>query len=144
MKKLVLVITAFILCISVSSQEKRLALVIGNSDYGKNSLLNPVNDARSIEKVLQGIGFEVLQHENLDRKEMARTIDDFGNRLQKYDVGLFFYAGHGILAKGFNYLIPANSSLKTESDVEYNCVRADRILIIWSRPRMKTRLHNCP
>jgi TolB-like protein/Flp pilus assembly protein TadD len=59
---------------------------------------------------------------------MARAIDDFGNRLKKYDVGLFFYAGHGVQSKGFNYLIPVDADLNSESDVEYNCVRADRVL----------------
>jgi TolB-like protein/Flp pilus assembly protein TadD len=128
MKSFTALIALFLFCAQVYSQEKRLALVIGNGDYIKNSLSNPVNDAKSIENALRKIGFEVRRYENLGQKEMARAIDDFGNRLQKYDIGLFFYAGHGVQSKGFNYLIPVDATLKSESDVEYNCVRADRVL----------------
>ncbi len=128
MKKLVLITVIFLFCISVYSQERRLALVIGNGDYGKISLANPINDAKSIEAALKSIGFEVERYENLDQKGMFRAIDNFGNKLKNYDIGLFFYAGHGLQSKGFNYLMPVDASLKSESDVEYNCVRADRIL----------------
>ena len=128
MKNFVVITIAFLFCISASSQEKRLALVIGNGNYAKNALANPVNDAKSIEETLKGIGFEVQRFENLGQKEMARAIDDFGNRLRNYDIGLFFYAGHGVQSKGFNYLIPIDARLFSESDVEYNCVRADRVL----------------
>ena len=128
MKKLVFITVIFLFCISVYSQERRLALVIGNGDYGKNSLANPINDAKSIEAALKGIGFEVEQYENLDQKGMFRAIDNFGNKLKNYDIGLVFYAGHGLQSKGFNYLMPVDATLKSESDVEYNCVRADRIL----------------
>ena len=128
MKKFILVAVAFLICISVYPQERRLALVIGNSNYARRALTNPVNDAESIEKTLKGIGFEVLRFENMGQKEMTRMIDDFGNRLKNYDIGLFFYAGHGLQSKGFNYLVPVDAVLTTESDVEYNCVRADRVL----------------
>lgn len=127
MKNFVVAIV-FLFCISAYPQEKRLALVIGNSNYAKNSLANPENDAKSIEKALKGIRFEVQTFENLGQKEMARAIDDFGNKLRNYDVGLFFYAGHGVQSKGFNYLVPVDARLFSESDVEYNCVRADRVL----------------
>jgi len=128
MKKIVFITVIFLFCISVYSQERRLALVIGNGDYGKNSLANPINDAKSIEAALKGIGFEVERYENLDQKGMFRAIDNFGNKLKNSDIGLFFYAGHGLQSKGFNYLMPVDATLKSESDVEYNCVRADRIL----------------
>ena len=49
MKHFVLATIALLLSISLHSEEKRLALVIGNSNYGKNPLANPVNDAKSIE-----------------------------------------------------------------------------------------------
>jgi hypothetical protein len=109
--------------------EKRLALVIGNSEYiYGGTLTNPVNDARAMSEVLQKVGFEVLKYENLHQKEMKKAIDDFGTKLYYYDVGLFYYAGHGIQSGGFNYLIPVESQLLGYEDVEYDCVRADRIL----------------
>ena len=109
--------------------EKRLALLIGNSDYiYGGTLSNPVNDVRAMAEALQKVGFEVLKYENLTQKEMKKAIDNFGVKLYGYDVGLFYYAGHGIQSDGFNYLIPVESQLMAYEDVEYDCVRADRIL----------------
>jgi hypothetical protein len=109
--------------------EKRLALIIGNSEYVYGPALpNPVNDARAMSDVLQKVGFEVLKYENLNQKDMKKAIDDFGTKLYNYNVGLFYYAGHGLQSGGFNYLIPVEAQLMAYEDVEYDCVRADRIL----------------
>ena len=111
------------------AQEKRLALVIGNSIYEHGgTLLNPENDAKEMASALKYLGFEVLAYKNLDQKNMRMAIDDFGLKLINYDVGLFFYAGHGVQAKGYNYLIPVDAKIFTENDVEYNCVDAGRVL----------------
>jgi hypothetical protein len=110
-------------------KEKRLALIIGNSDYiYGGSLTNPVNDAKAMATVLKKVGFEVMEYENLTQPDMKKAIDEFGNKLYGYDVGLFYYAGHGIQSDGFNYLIPVEAQLMAYEDVEYDCVRADRIL----------------
>ena len=42
----------FINFFSFSQEEKRLALVIGNANYDKGELKNPVNDARLIASTL--------------------------------------------------------------------------------------------
>ncbi len=109
--------------------DQRLALVIGNGNYTRGGFLsNPENDARAMAEVLKRLGFETLVYLNLDQVTMKQAIDDFGNRLRSFDTGLFFYAGHGIQVKGFNYLIPADASMESEIDVEYNCVEAGRVL----------------
>jgi len=113
--------------ISTQSQ-KRIALVIGNGNYLGSTLANPENDARAMRVALQNVGFTVLEYENLNQSQMKQAIDDFGLKLKDYDVGLFFYAGHGIQAKGYNYLIPVDAQLLSEAEVEYECVQADRIL----------------
>ncbi len=108
--------------------QKKAALVIGNGNYLASSLANPENDARAMARVLKNIGFEVSEYENLNQSQMKMAIDDFGLKLKNYDVGLFFYAGHGIQSKGYNYLIPVDAALQSETQVEYDCVQADRIL----------------
>jgi uncharacterized protein (TIGR02145 family) len=128
MKRLLLLILLFS-SISGFSREKRLALVIGNSAYVHGGVLkNPVNDAMAMEQALTRVGFEVMVFLNLDQTGMKRVIDDFGNHLKDFDVGLFYYAGHGIQSKGINYLIPVDADLSSENDVEYNCIDAGRIL----------------
>jgi hypothetical protein len=109
--------------------QKRLALIIGNGIYMSGGILaNPENDANDIGKTLQQLGFDVMLFNNLDQREFRKAIDDFGERLVSYDIGLFYYAGHGIQVKGNNYLIPVDANLKSENDVEYDCVNAGRLL----------------
>jgi hypothetical protein len=115
--------------IDASYVEKRLALVIGNADYTYgNTLANPVNDAIAIRQALTEVGFKVLYYVNADQKTMKRAMDDFGEQLKDYNVGLFYYAGHGIQVKGNNYLIPVDAALKIEQDVDYDCIDAGRLL----------------
>jgi hypothetical protein len=115
--------------IDASYSEKRLALVIGNADYTYGNILpNPVNDAIAIRQALTDVGFKVLYYVNADQKTMKRAMDDFGEQLKSYTVGLFYYAGHGIQVKGNNYLIPVDAALKVEQDVDYDCIDAGRLL----------------
>ena len=59
----------FLFAISLFSQdEKRLALVIGNANYEKGELKNPVNDARLIASTLDSLDFDVILKENLATK----------------------------------------------------------------------------
>ncbi|MCX6328987.1 MAG: caspase family protein [Bacteroidia bacterium] len=110
-------------------KEKRLALVIGNSEYvNSNPLPNPVNDAKAIAQALRDVDFTVLSFYNADQKTMKKAMDDFGEMLKDYNVGLFYYAGHGLQVKGNNYLIPVEAVLKVEQDVDYDCIDAGRLL----------------
>lgn len=112
-----------------SGREKRLALVIGNGTYRHGGMLaNPENDARDVSSVLEHLGFDVMTFENQSQYDMKRAVDEFGRRLKEYDVGLFFYAGHGLQAKGINYLVPVDALIEDESDVEFTCLDAGRVL----------------
>jgi uncharacterized caspase-like protein/Tfp pilus assembly protein PilF len=121
--------------------QKRLALVIGNSAYQHGGALkNPVNDARAISGALQNAGFEVLRHENLTQNQMKKVINDFGLKLRDYEVGLFYYAGHGIQHKGINYMIPVEADLQAAEQIEFDCVAADRILAFMDAASTKVNI----
>jgi hypothetical protein len=123
------VINYFVQKIDETYVEKRLALVIGNADYLNGiTLQNPVNDAKAIAAALRDVGFTVLPYYNSDLKTMKKAMDEFGEKLQAFNVGLFYYAGHGVQVKGNNYLIPVDASLKVEQDVDYDCINAGRLL----------------
>ncbi len=99
--------------------EKRVALVIGNSKYPDMPLVNPANDASDIADALTELGFDVDLAMDLSYVDMSERIVDFGDKLNQADVGLFFYAGHGVQSGGVNYLIPVNADLSQEkSDVD--------------------------
>ena len=126
---------------SFSAPEQRLALLIGNSNYTHGgSLDNPVNDVRAIKKALEGLGFTVMKYEDCSQKTMKRAMDKFGRKLKGRDVGLFFYAGHGVQVNGHNYLLPVDAKLDSEHDTEYDCVRADRVLAKMEGAGSKTNI----
>lgn len=107
---------------------KRMALVIGNATYKQGPLRNPVNDAKDMATALKEQGFEVIQVANLDRRKFQETVRTFTTKLRGYDVGLVFYAGHGVQVQGKNYLIPVDADLQTEADVQFNCYALDNLL----------------
>lgn len=102
--------------------EQRVALVIGNDAYETAPLRNPVNDARSMARILNQVGFQVTERENLGQKEMKQEIQAFGQKLLTGGVGLFYYAGHGMQVNGRNYLIPVGARIEHEKQVEYEGV----------------------
>jgi uncharacterized caspase-like protein len=76
--------------------EKRVALVIGNSTYQHTPpLINPTNDAVDMAATLSK-NFSVIQGLNLSKSDMDRLIVQFAEALTGSDVGIFFYAGHGL------------------------------------------------
>lgn len=110
--------------------EKRVALVIGNSAYNNVSKLpNPANDAEAIGVLFKSVGFDVVeQRQNLGNAEMRRVIRDFSEKAQGADLAVVFFAGHGIEVDGVNYLIPTDSRLERDVDVEDEAVSLDRLL----------------
>jgi hypothetical protein len=104
----------------------RKALVIGNANYvDQTPLKNPINDAKAVAAKLEQIGFEVTYKEDLKVREFGRTITDFEQALQGSDIGLFYYAGHGIEINKRNYLIPIDAELRSPLDVRFETVMLD-------------------
>lgn len=108
--------------------QKRLALVVGNSNYAEGQLKNPVNDAMDLSEKLKSLGFDVIPAYNQTNRGMIEKIREFGEKARNYDVALFFYAGHGIQHNGVNYLIPVDSNIKSETDIEFECTDINRVL----------------
>ena len=111
-----------------SIAEKRLALVIGNSEYKNGvSLKNPVNDANLIEGTLKQLGFDVIKSLNVDKAAMENSIREFSRQMPNYNVALFYYAGHGIQVDGVNYLIPVDAKLENKNECSWEAVAVNRV-----------------
>jgi hypothetical protein len=109
--------------------EKRLALVFGNSEYKKGvSLKNPVNDANLMEGTLKELGFDVIKRLNAGKDEMMAAIKEFSEKLPKYSVALFYYAGHGNQVDGKNFLIPTDALLEKPTDCKFEAIGVDFVV----------------
>ncbi len=121
-----------LMALATPAAAKRVALVIGNSEYAHTQkLANPENDAKLIASILRRQNFEVLEHTNLGFKAMKRAIKAYTSKLEQHGketVGLIFFAGHGIQSDGRNYLVPVDAQIAKEGDVEIETISSQALL----------------
>ncbi len=110
--------------------EKRVALVIGNSNYKAADaiLANPANDARSVAEALERVGFEVVTAFDLTAPETGRQVSAFAKKLSGSDIGLFFYAGHGLQYQNKNFMVAVDAQLADESSLQFEAVLLDNVI----------------
>lgn len=129
MRKLLLILLCFPFLV-FSQNEKRLALVIGNSDYQYLPMLpNPVGDALLIAQTLDSLGFDVTLDTNISTaRNFLDRIIEFGAKRDSFEVGFIFYAGHGMQVNGQNYLLPTKEEFNSEIEVERFGVPAETVM----------------
>jgi uncharacterized caspase-like protein len=119
---------------SAAHAGKRLALVIGNSSYRfAGELANPKNDATDVAAALSARGFQVIRALDVDRAALEGKVREFATALQGAEVGVFFYAGHGLQVSGQNYIVPTGAELLTPAALELEMMRLDVIQRIMER-----------
>ena len=110
-------------------QRKLTALVIGISNYPKGSeLKNPVNDAEDMAEVLERLGFSVLKIVDAKAEDIDRGLNNFKGALNSNDVGLFYFAGHGMQIKGENYLNTIDTSFHDEISAKHTSFPLNQII----------------
>ncbi len=128
MSKHLIFLLLIFLTVSGFTQDKRLALVIGNAAYQHGGALkNPVNDANLMTQTLQDLNFEVIKETDASLTGMQSAFKGFVSRLSSYDVALFFYAGHGMQVDGENYLIPVDAKLENKLSMEFETFKVSSV-----------------
>lgn len=122
------------------ASETRVALVIGNSAYKSSPLKNPANDATDIAKELQYLGFRVILRRDASQRDMKQAVREFSSELKRAQVGLFYFAGHGIQVKGGNYLVPVGVDIENEADAEDMSVDANYVLRTMEEAQVKVSI----
>jgi uncharacterized caspase-like protein len=109
--------------------ERRVALVVGNSNYKATgiSLPNPRNDAQDISAVLTNLGFEVVITIDATKRDMDFALQRFARLATDADSALFFYAGHAMQFQGRNFLMPTDAELEDEISVRYQTVGLEEV-----------------
>lgn len=143
--RLLTAILAILLGLSVPAQaEKRIALIIGNSDYTRVAQLdNAVSDARLLAGSLGELGFEVNLITDATQSELKQAVASFGRALRAGGadtVGLFYYAGHGVQSFGANYLLPVDADLTVAADLDLVGLEAASVLRQMASARNRTNI----
>ena len=106
-----------------------VALVIGQSDYENiPKLTNPEHDARAIEEMLDGLGFETDVSNDRDARKLRRDLEGFVEDAEGADVAIIYYSGHGIEAGGENFLVPVDADVGSLEDAGEKLVPLSQIL----------------
>ena len=109
--------------------EKRSALIIGVGEYQNiDPLVNPINDANSMNDKLTKLGFVTTKLIDPDLRTLKVSVESFAANIIDSDVCLVYFAGHGIQSKGINYLVPTDANCHKEIELEFDCMAANLIL----------------
>lgn len=136
-----LILGAWLLAGAAHAQpdQRRMALIVGNSDYRAAEVLpNAARDARALASSVENLGFEVTLLLDTEFDQFQRTVTRFAQRAEEADVVLFYFSGHGFQLDGANFLAPVSASLRSVEEIEAQTLRLDRIISEISGPGRQT------
>jgi formylglycine-generating enzyme required for sulfatase activity len=130
MKKTSIFIALILLSLSSLQAENKTALVIGNGAYSHfPRLANPKTEAIDMKNALEELGFDVILVTDGSRISIFDAIADFEYKINKNGgLALFHYGGHGVQARGDNYLIPVDSNIPDEMRLKSRAIDVSDIV----------------
>lgn len=111
---------------AAQQDERRVALVIGNSAYNEVPLVTPANDAGLVAQTLQAAGFDVVGARDLDGEALRHAFRDFLEKATAAGPGgvaFVYVAGYGLQYEGENYIVPIDARIARDSDVPIEAIR---------------------
>ncbi|TMM48865.1 caspase family protein [Qipengyuania marisflavi] len=130
LRVMIAVIAVFGLLSPGMAEARKVALIIGNSDYEFASpLRNPKNDVALIAEAAREANFdEVIVVENLGSDAFEIALRQFATTSDGADVAMVYYAGHGIEGRGENWLIPVDAKLLSDRDLKFEVIELDMVV----------------
>lgn len=96
---------------SAWSQEKRVALVVGVSEYQALDALNyPRADADKVAKSLTETGFQVNKVLDPTKVQFDAAVKAFVNNISEGSIAFFYYSGHGMQFGGENFMAAVDAT----------------------------------
>ncbi|MGA7324318.1 MAG: caspase family protein [Rhodomicrobium sp.] len=103
-------------CLAITAfAGKRVALVIGNSEYKLAPLKNPTSDADDLTAALKRLHFDVIERKDLTIRAFDDALDEFVAKSKAADIAMFFFSGHGVQIDKRGFLAPIDVKAETES-----------------------------
>jgi len=123
-----------------ASQERRVALVVGNAKYEASPLTNPTNDSADVAAKLKGYGFDVVYRENLKIRQIGSMLREFKSKLSPGATALVFYAGHGLQVRGENYFPVVDADIQSEEDIQNQSIGLKQVMDILEEAKTRTNI----
>jgi len=113
----------------VDASARRIAVVVGNSDYIHiEDLKNAVSDARTIAEFFREKGYFVLEGYNLDKRGIESLLRDAVVAGGPNAETVFFFAGHGVQVANGSYMIPVEAELADIYDLPFQTLNLDSLI----------------
>jgi hypothetical protein len=122
------------------SQERRVALVVGNAKYETSPLTNPTNDSSDVAAKLKSYGFDVVYRENLKIRQIGSMLREFKTKLTPGATALVFYAGHGLQVRGENYFPVVDADIQSEEDIQNQSIGLKQVMDILEEAKTRTNI----
>lgn len=120
---------ALVVVADAAAGDKRVALVIGNGAYQSvPALENPLTDSKAVAAALKRIGFDVVEGYDLRLDAMRAAVGEYAVKLDGAKVAFVYYAGHGVAVAGENYLLPTDTVLKSEADLDFRTMNINLVM----------------
>ncbi|PTD95746.1 caspase family protein [Pseudothauera lacus] len=120
---------------------KLTALVVGISNYPNGGALkNPAHDAEDISKALLDLGFSVISQIDCTVEDIDRALESFKDNLNSNEVGLFYFAGHGMQIKGENYLNAIDTNFIDEISAKHSSFPLNQVIEVMDSCANSTNL----
>jgi tetratricopeptide (TPR) repeat protein len=108
---------------------RRIALVIGNSNYAAAPTLNARMDSEVVARLLRTAAFDsVTLVGDLNRERFIDALTAFGREAQTADWAVIYFAGHGIEIDGLNYLISVDARFEDGRAAQFETISLERVL----------------
>jgi TPR repeat protein len=106
----------------------RVALIVGVSAYEKVPVLaNPAKDAKLVQATLQKLGFTVTVLTNPTRVQLLEGLGSFEEQAKNADAAVVYFAGHGAMIDGVNYLLPKDAVSSSKTALTGTAVESARL-----------------
>lgn len=120
---------------------KLTALIVGVANYPNGfQLKNPTNDAHDLTSALNNLGFSNILKTDPTIAELERSLELFRANLNSNDVGLFYFAGHGMQIDGENYLIAIDTKFEDKISVKYSSLPLNRLIKLMDECSNRTNI----
>jgi uncharacterized caspase-like protein len=115
---------------SAQSPDRRIALVVGNSNYTTTSRLpNAKTDALALATVLQKLKFEVDVALDTSAVQLTESIRRFQAAARSgVSVAVLYYAGHGVEIQGVTQLLPVDTDTGAAAGRIANAFQLDDLI----------------
>ena len=116
------------------------SLIIGNANYPNSVLDNPENDATDIANTLSRLGIETSIVLNANTVTQDKNITDFAKSLDGYDIGIFYFAGHGFQLNNENYLAAIDTNFEDEEHAKHSAFPLNMLLSYFNKATNHTSI----